>query len=309
MEDLGGIEHSEYRKYLLASIPPEFYPISVLEKLQNTSILLAGTGTVGGQAGLTLAELGAENITAADPELVEYGNLGRQPFLVSDAVCKRNKAVSFKDFIKCKVNPFAIIKPVIEGVTAANVVSLVSDAEIVIDGIEATNIEPILRLHQEACKQKKVVIMGIDVAGTAMVVVYDYRKNGRPFNGKLDDLWSMFEEHIDKLHKGKVTPAEQEEIAYLLTTRIVPVNLVPIEQLIEIANRKPGKDKIPQLPGTASTLGALIANTVIAILAGRTPRSEIAIDTFQAVSTRNPKDLEQRRMEIMNQVLNQLGAN
>ncbi len=74
--------------------------------------------------------------------------------------------------------------------TEDNVDWLVGTTDLVIDGVDVTEPAGIAAkraLHQEAWRQRRLVISGLDLGGTQLVYAFDYR-DGRtkPLDGRLD---------------------------------------------------------------------------------------------------------------------------
>jgi hypothetical protein len=101
----------------------------------------------------------------------------------------RNKAEVQADRARA-INPEAEVLVERDGVTEDNVDWLVGTTDVVIDGVDVTELAGIAAkraLHAEAWRQRRLVISGLDLGGTQVVYAFDYRDGRtRPFDGRLD---------------------------------------------------------------------------------------------------------------------------
>ena len=120
----------EYRDFVSSA---GIYVSTVLqEKIKNTGFLIAGNGSIGNPIAMMLARSGAENIIIADPESIETSNLARQSYI------RPSRKTRLKWLEKHSFNNPAQFddKSVPIGITNENVESLVSEADIIVDGID-----------------------------------------------------------------------------------------------------------------------------------------------------------------------------
>jgi hypothetical protein len=157
--------------------------------LRAVRILVAGCGSIGGATVVPLVRLGVERFVLCEPGDYELNNLNRQAADINDI--GRNKAEVQADRARA-INPEveALVEPA--GVTEDNVDWLVGTTDLVIDGVDVTEPAGIAAkraLHQEAWRQRRLVISGLDLGGTQVVYGFDYRDGrARPLNGRLDGV-------------------------------------------------------------------------------------------------------------------------
>jgi len=225
------------------------------ERLRRARLLIAGCGSVGGAVIELLARMGAERFVLADPEGFDLTNCNRQHADCGDLGL--NKAACFRRKI-LKINPHAEVRVEQQGVTAGNVAALVEASDLVVDGVEvvvdSARTAKCL-LHLEAFRRRRPVVAGADVATTAMVRCYDYRRSGaRYYNG-------LFSES----QIGRIGTTQ-------FLTRDIPLRIYPLEMFAEVERLLAGKPHFSQLGPTAQLLGAMMAQAIVDILEGKRVR-------------------------------------
>ena len=103
-------------------------------KLKNGSVLLIGAGGLGSPLGLYLAAAGVGRLTLVDFDVVDFTNLQRQVIHGTEDV-GRPKVESAKSRI-ASINPNVQVDTVREPISSANVIKLVRDHDVVIDGTD-----------------------------------------------------------------------------------------------------------------------------------------------------------------------------
>ncbi len=228
--------------------------------LRGVRVLVAGCGSIGGAPVVPLVRLGVERFVLAEPGDYELNNLNRQAADMSDL--GRNKAAVQADRARA-INPEveALVEP--DGVTEDNVDWLVGTTDVVIDGVDVTEPAGIAAkraLHQEAWRQRRLVISGLDLGGTQVVYAFDYRDGRtRPLNGRLDKV-----------------PDDLDALQFL--TRLVSPLDVPRELLAYSEAMIRGQaGSPPQLAPTADQFGVLAAWMVLDFAAGRPIRRRVKV--------------------------------
>jgi hypothetical protein len=170
------------------------------------------------------------------------------------------------------------------GVTAENVDWLVGTTDVIVDGVDVTERSGIAAkrlLHEEAWRQRRLVIAGLDLGGTQLVLVYDYRDGRtRPFWGKLDGIG----DEIDALG--------------LLSRMINPLDM-PREMLgYAEAVIRGGDGSAPQLAPTANQFGVLAAWAVLDFACGRPLRKKAKVAIPDLLMTRRRRVVNEARRAI-----------
>lgn len=281
-------EHDRFYSEITAS-SEAFIPPEVQEAFRNSSILVAGAGSIGNPIAMMSVRSGAERITVLDPDVVEVSNLPRQEYTYDQI--GTNKAESTRQNILA-VNPFVqdTVCAESQGLTTENVRHYVSRADIIIDAIDIRALDMIMALHREAAALSKPVLVGYDLAGTAMIAVYRYDiEDIDPLRGALTEK-TIAEFHQVRLAFDTGEISEPEFLNYIHNAFVGPIPplLVPFEQLQELLMREPDDTRTYQLGTTSRALSALAVETMRRILAGERVRSIISIDLPSTVRQVNP---------------------
>jgi tRNA threonylcarbamoyladenosine dehydratase len=228
--------------------------------LRAVRVLIAGCGSIGGAPVVPLVRLGVERFILCEPGDYELNNLNRQAADISDI--GRNKAAVQADRARA-INPEVETLVETDGVTEDNVDWLVGSTDVIIDGVDVTEPAGIAAkraLHQEAWRQRRLVISGLDLGGTQVVFGFDYRYGRtRPLNGRLDKA----PENLDALQ--------------FLTRLVSPLD-VPRELLAYSEAMIRGQaGSPPQLAPTADQFGVLAAWMVLDFAAGRPVRKRVKV--------------------------------
>jgi len=254
---------------------------------RESSILIAGLGSIGNPIAMAAIRAGAENLTITDPDVVNIENLPRQHYTIQQVGI--NKALATKNNASL-INPFASIKAVIDGTTKENVQDQVDKAKIIIDAIDIRSLGEIWELHNYASILNKPVITGYDLAGTAMLEVYRYDEDEIPaLRGELTLEKIKEFRFVEKaLISNEIS--ESEFLNYIYDTFTGPINplLVPVEQLIELSNRKAEDCRTYQLGTTSTALSALVVETILSLLANKITKKTIYVDLPSLVRRKNP---------------------
>jgi hypothetical protein len=238
--------------------------ISDLEQqaVREARILVAGCGSIGGAAVEPLVRLGAERLTLAEPDVYEAHNLNRQNARLCDV--GTNKAIALAERMRC-ISPYVQITVDPTGITASNVAAHLAQAQLVFDGIDVTSRPPLrckYLLHEAAHANHLPVVSGYDIAGTQLVLVYDYRK---PAMTVLDGRFSG------------APVADLNPLQFL--ARVVPMRALPVEIFPELRRQLSGQsDAFPQLVYPAQLFGVLAARLAVELLCDRPVRRRIVLD-------------------------------
>jgi len=267
----------------------KFIDPEVQEKLRNTNILIAGVGSIGNPIAMMAVRSGAEKVTVMDPDVVEANNLSRQQYTINQL--GRNKADMTVENLKL-INPFIsdTVESVKEGMTIENARRYVESADIVIDAVDIRALDIVYELHKQAAILKKPVLVGYDLAGTAMIAVYRYDKeNIKPLKGELTDEKIEEFNGVNEAYKdGLISNAEFLNYVYDAFTGPVPPLKVPVEQLNELIDRDSNDGRTYQLGTTSTLLSALAIEAVRKIINNEDIKDVIIVDVPSEVRRSNP---------------------
>ncbi|AQT72301.1 MULTISPECIES: HesA/MoeB/ThiF family protein [Streptomyces] len=236
-------------------------PAALQEQIRHTPLLIAGCGSIGGATVQPLGRMGYRDFVLADVGTYELNNLNRQNATVDDL--GRNKAEVGADALRA-INPHVRAEVVPVGITRDNVRELVRRAEVVIDGVDVTTpsgLRAKIALHQEACRQRKPLVTGWDMAGMLAAQCFDYRLVRRIFDGQL------LAEDADVLSTWEVI------------FRIAPRSHIPGEMYRELRRGLGRPDySVPQLTEAATQFGSLAVHMVNQLVAGADVPRTVAVD-------------------------------
>lgn len=279
----------EFYSQLTAS-SVRFIDSEIQEKFRHSNILIAGVGSVGNPIAMMAVRSGAENLTVLDPDVVAVDNLSRQHYKVNQV--GENKAVMTGRNLK-EINPFVNVECIDCGLTPDNAEQLVSKSDIVVDAVDIKSLDMVYELHKWAAILGKPVLVGYDLAGTAMVAVYRYDKSPlKPLKGELtQEKIDTFNQIKEFYKQGSVTDGQFLDYVYDSFAGPIPPLRVPVEQLNELINRDPQDGRTYQLGTTATVLSALMVESMRQIVADEEIKDVIMVDIPCEVRRSNPNVL------------------
>ena len=126
-----------------------------VQKLNDTTIAIAGCGCIGGFSAELLTRMGVGKLILADPDVFDVSNINRQCAATYETVGQR-KAEALKTHL-LTINPDIEIECYYEGVNEKNAPSFVDGADYVIDAIDYFAFPEAVALHR-AARQKELFI-------------------------------------------------------------------------------------------------------------------------------------------------------
>lgn len=151
--------------------------------LATSLILVAGCGSVGGCVVEPLVRLGIGALRLADPERFDLSNLNRQACVYADVGLLKVDVLAMR---AKSINPNVEVSVLTDGIQPYNVEAAIDEVIVIVDGIDAeTSAYAKYKLHECACRRRIPVLSGLDLGGTAVVYVFDYRRyKTLPFYGR-----------------------------------------------------------------------------------------------------------------------------
>lgn len=141
--------------------------------LQNAVVAIAGVGAVGGNNLITLTRMGIGNFKIADPDIFEEVNLQRQ---AGAFISSMNKSkVEVMAAMVADINPSAKVEIFPSGINENNIDEFLKGVDIVLDGIDAFQIEPRRLLYRKAREKGIYVIFSGPIAYGATLQIFDPR--------------------------------------------------------------------------------------------------------------------------------------
>lgn len=146
------------------------------EKLTQSHALIVGAGGLGSPVALYLAASGVGTLTICDFDEVDLTNLQRQIIHTTQSVGV-NKSISAQQTLSA-INPEVAVQTVEQKSTEAEMVALVSAADVVIDCSD--NFATRYALNRICFAQKKPLVSGAAVRFEGQITVFDFRNEVSP---------------------------------------------------------------------------------------------------------------------------------
>ncbi|SDW20782.1 ThiF family adenylyltransferase [Paenibacillus sp. CF384] len=141
-----------------------------VDKLQQSTIAIAGCGCIGGFSAELLARMGIGRLVLADPDTFDVSNINRQCAATYHTV-GMSKVTALREHLLA-INPDLDIIEFPNGVTEANVAEFVQDADYVIDAIDYFAFHDAVALHRAARRQGKYIITAAALGFGATVLTF-----------------------------------------------------------------------------------------------------------------------------------------
>ena len=129
-------------------------------RLAGARVLVVGAGGLGAPALMYLAGAGVGRLAVVDPDVVERGNLHRQP-LHGEAVLGRPKAEAAATRL-ADLNPEVAVTPVVAALTPANAPGLLIGADAVLDCADSFAVSYTL---SDACRDAGMALISASALG------------------------------------------------------------------------------------------------------------------------------------------------
>ncbi|MHA6482421.1 ThiF family adenylyltransferase [Paenibacillus sp. strain BS8-2] len=141
-----------------------------VNKLQNTTIAIAGCGCIGGFSAELLARMGVGKLRLADPDTFDLSNINRQ-CAATHLTVGMSKVTALKNHL-LTINPDLQIDEYTDGVNARNVDDFVQGADYIIDGIDYFAFPDAVLLHRAARKHNLHTITAAALGFGATVLTF-----------------------------------------------------------------------------------------------------------------------------------------
>jgi molybdopterin/thiamine biosynthesis adenylyltransferase len=141
------------------------------QRLRQARVAIAGLGGVGGIHLVTLARLGIGRFTVADPDVFELANTNRQ-YGAAQRTLGRPKADAMVEILR-DINPEAEVRVFREPIGPDNAAAFLRDADLLVDGIEAFEIEVRRVLFRLAAAQGIYALGAGPVGFSTVWVIFD----------------------------------------------------------------------------------------------------------------------------------------
>jgi adenylyltransferase/sulfurtransferase len=146
------------------------------ERLLAGRVLLIGAGGLGSPAALYLAAAGVGTLTICDGDVVDLTNLQRQ-IVHRESTVGLNKALSAQQQLAA-INPDCKVVPITRRVSEADLMQLVAEADVVVDGCD--NFPTRHAVNRACVALKKPLVSGAGVRHAGQLAVFDLREPASP---------------------------------------------------------------------------------------------------------------------------------
>jgi molybdopterin/thiamine biosynthesis adenylyltransferase len=226
-------------------------------QISQARILIAGCG-IGSQAAETAARVGFQHFVLVDGDTVDSHNLNRQ-FFFADQVGK-NKAEALKENI-LRINPQAQIEVCAEMISEKNASTLVAKIDVVLDTIDFLDLKGIVALHDEAHRQKKVLVSSFSVGFGAAVM--NFPANDRDHSWIRDIFDLPRQGDIGSISYVQRYQKLFESIAPGLDSKVLEVMAKVLKELAD------GRTcPAPQVAPGANMVASMCVTSIIRLLSG-----------------------------------------
>ena len=160
------------------------------EKLNQSSVLIAGIGGLGSPVAMYLAASGVGNLTICDGDKIDLTNLQRQIIHGSDSIGEA-KVFSAKESL-ARINPEVNVRAIPEHIDSLRLLQLTAEVDAVIDATD--NFITRYRVNQACVIHKKPLISGAAVRFDGQISVFDLRYSHSPCYHCLYPAYEEYEE-------------------------------------------------------------------------------------------------------------------
>lgn len=227
-------------------------------KLQESKVLVVGCGGLGSPIGVYLAASGIGQLHLVDYDTVDVTNLHRQVFYSLDDVGKYKSEV-LADFIQRRA-PFTNVTFSKEPITKTNVIELISEYDIIIDGTDSL---PTKYLLNDTCVlQDKPLVYGSLYKFDGYVSSFNLKQENGSFSANLRDAFPVMNTDIPNCEEagtlnaivGMIATTQVNEVLKIITgvgkplcNQLLIYNTLQNSQLKMKLQAKVSKDEIHKI--------------------------------------------------------------
>jgi sulfur-carrier protein adenylyltransferase/sulfurtransferase len=183
LEQLSESEYSYYSRQL--RLPD--WTMQIQAQLKASKVLLIGAGGLGCPAAIYLATSGIGQITIIDNDKIELSNLHRQILFDIDDVGSLKSEVAVKKLQK--LNPFVQINGMSQRLDPANVMVILKNYDIVIDGSD--NFQTRYLLNDACFFTQKILVQGAVSQYQGQLSVYNFPISSEERSANYRDLYPV----------------------------------------------------------------------------------------------------------------------
>lgn len=148
----------------------------VLDRLQRSSVGIAGAGGLGSNAAISLARAGVGRLVVADFDRVEPDNLNRQQFFVDQVGMDKTEALRTN---LCRANPFGVYEMHKLRLTRRNTARVFADVDLLIEALDRASAKEMLIEAWLAAFPDRPIVAASGLAGFGANRKLHVRRLGR----------------------------------------------------------------------------------------------------------------------------------
>lgn len=223
--------------------------------LKEKTVLIAGTGGMGGVCAEVLVRMGIGGLILIDHDIYEESNFNRQLHANSDSVGMFKVKVLEREFLK--INPDLSIKSYAEKVTLENIESLLDKVDYVVNGMDEMYNSLIL---ERTARKKSITIVDAWLTPYASVFVMT------PDSPHWEDFLSLPTRGVplEELTPDLCNQAVDVEVDYTFS-HFTPYKIMPKDYVKDIIYKRRPR---PSLAPVVWLSGVLMANEVFKLSCG-----------------------------------------
>lgn len=266
------------------------------ELLKNAKVLIVGMGGIGCPSAQYLASSGIGTIGLADDDTISESNLHRQILYAPEDIGKPKVDVATKKLQQ--QNPLVKIIPFNLGVTSENVMDLISEFDLIIEGTD--NFETKCLLNDACVLTGKPLVYGAIYQYEGQVSIWNVLQEDGTYSPNYRDVFPNAEEsQVPNCREGGVLPTLAGIVGCMQANEAIKYFTNPEDSLagkLWMMNVLNGKTQIIRLRKTSVQITGL-SQTVETIPFERLMQEK---DHFEIIDVRTPQEHEQFNIGGMN---------
>lgn len=174
------------------------------QQLQQAKVLLIGLGGLGCPAAQYLVSAGLGTLALLDDDIISLSNLHRQILYTTEDIGKLKVEVAFKRL--SLQNPETTIIPIPERITSDNIIQLIQDYDLIIEGTD--NLETKCLINDACVIAGKPLVYGAIYQFEGQVSIFNVKQEDGSYSANYRDVFKNAEEtEVPNCREGGVIPS------------------------------------------------------------------------------------------------------
>lgn len=239
--------NSDLEKYQCQIALPNFGK-EAQQKLQSAKVLIIGMGGLGCPAAQYLASSGIGVLAMADHDVVSLSNLHRQILYSPEDIGKSKVQVAAT--VLQKQNPDVKIIPIQKQITSDNIMRIILEYDIVIDGTD--NFATKYLINDACVLSKKPVVYGAVYQHEGQVSIWNSKNYDATYSANYRDVFpEIAAQQIPNCREGGVLPSLVGMVGCMQATETIKYLINDPNALVSklwMINMQSGKTQLIKLP-------------------------------------------------------------